>query len=184
MAENEIVKKNSAPRLAPFPSCILLILVILSSVLAFALSMIATELWPPVEEEGKPCRLGGHMVSSTEAVVELSYGGLPGPGSPSCRTDLLNRLYEDAWPSALRVVLSNDTHSGNYTFRSFEDGALDLSSGNDMGRITYYDLADNKIINHEDRMWLEGLGPGSCYTFEIVWDPTDEVIAVATFSTS
>ncbi len=155
-------------------------------ILAFSLYMIIVELMPTVEDKSEPCEWAMGVGSSTSAAIEFGdYGGTPGPGSPSpsCRTDLIEKLYDNAWPPALKVVLSNDTHSGTYHFQSFEDGALILDRGDHMGNLTYLDLANNNKINVGDVLRLEGLGPGSNYILEIVWDSTDEVIAVAYFST-
>ena len=166
-----------------FPSSIPLILVILSVILAFCLYMIIVELWPTVEEEKRPCALSTTLTSLTSARMEFMYGGMPGPGSPSCDTDLLERIFGITWPSALKIVLSNETHSGTYLFESFEDGLLILDNGDYMGNLTYVNIADNEKINYGDVVRMEGLGPESHYTIEIIWYWTNEVIAVAGFYT-
>lgn len=183
MGKENDSKKSDKVRLVPFPSTIPIVIVALSILLGGLLYIVVVNLAPTGEENRDPCALMTTIVSSTQARVSFEYGGLPGPGFPHCRTDLFEKLFEEAWPLALRIVLSNDSHSGIYTFQSFEDGALVLKSGDDMGNITYWDLMDNNKLNSGDALRLEDLGRESYYRLDIVWDPTNEVIAMAVFAT-
>lgn len=182
MVERKENRKSDKTRLVPFPSSIPIVIVGIVTLLGVLYLIIVLNLAPPSEENGEACDLAAWAISDTEARVQFSSWG-PSPGPP-CRTDLYEKLFDSPAPTDVKIVLSNDTHSGTYTFPSFDHKTLlVLESGDEMGTISYTDIADNQELNRADELRLENLGRESDYTLHVVWNPTDEILAMADFST-
>jgi hypothetical protein len=181
VVEERDERESDRIRLVPFPSSIHIAIVCIVVLLGVLYLIIVLNLAPPPEENEEVCELGTRVISDTKAGVQFSNWG---PSYPSCQTDLYERLFDNPAPTDVKIVLSNDTHSGTYTFPSFDHKILlNLESGDDMGTISYTDYADNQEINLADELRLENLGRESNYTLHVVWNSTDEILAMADFST-
>lgn len=87
-------------------------------------------------------------------------------------------------PVEIKLTLTrNDTIEGTYGFLDNDDGVLALTSGADVGTLTYSDSWDNGWIDVGDQIMLSGLSPGSHYKLEMIWAPTGDRITSTTFAT-
>ncbi len=94
------------------------------------------------------------------------------------------KVSSDPRPTQLKIILiRNMTVEGTYVFTSDFDGPLALSSGTNVGTLTYADLADNERINTGDKLMITNLWPGSDYIIRMIWAPTGDQITSTTFST-
>jgi hypothetical protein len=87
-------------------------------------------------------------------------------------------------PTDLNLVLiMNDTTAGRYAFTSNNDGELIFFNGEEVGTLTYSDLADNERIDAGDEIALTDLAPGSDFELLMIWAPTGDRMASTTFTT-
>lgn len=73
-------------------------------------------------------------------------------------------------PVNFMIVLNDESRLGTYTFPSNEDGViLSLESGDDMGMITYLDMADNGLVDSGDKVYAWLLSPGTEYQIRFLY---------------
>lgn len=82
------------------------------------------------------------------------------------------------------VLVRNGTTAGRYAFASNNDGELAFFNGEEVGTLTYADLADNERIDTGDKIVLTNLAPDSNYELIMIWVPTGDRITSTTFATS
>jgi hypothetical protein len=132
--------------------------------------------YPEVEEEDKRCpRIGSRDVGSTwgkeiklsPTEVRVEFGKVSGEPRP---TQLVIKLMKD------------DEEIGTYEFQTNEDGPLILIEGEDVGNLTYIDLANNEKVNVGDGIRIEDLSPNSEYVIAMFWAPTSDCITETYFS--
>ncbi len=94
------------------------------------------------------------------------------------------KLNPEPAPMKLEIsLIRNGTEEGKYGFSSNDDGVLTLISGQDVGTLTYYDLADNQKVNIGDRIRLSDLTPNSDYNLIVIWSPSGDKITSKEFRT-
>jgi hypothetical protein len=81
------------------------------------------------------------------------------------------------------VLVRNGTTAGRYAFASNNDGELTFFNGEEVGTLTYADLADNERIDIGDKIVLTNLAPDSNYELIMIWVPTGDDVTSTTFST-
>ncbi len=87
-------------------------------------------------------------------------------------------------PVDLEIILvRNGTDEGKFSFSTNNDGPLTLSSGVNVGTLTYADLADNQKVNIGDQLRMTSLTPDSDYTLKMIWGQTGDQITSASFDT-
>ncbi|MEE9115984.1 MAG: hypothetical protein V3U09_03715 [Thermoplasmata archaeon] len=133
--------------------------------------------YPEVEDEDKLCpRIGSGdvfsvwgsktIISSTEVLVDFG------------------RVVPEPRPTLLTIKLMKDDEDiGTYAFQTNEDGPLILIEGEDVGNLTYIDLADNEKVNIGDRIMIENLSPNSEYVIAMFWAPTSDCMTETYFRT-
>ncbi len=156
------------PSILGMVAMFVILLLVLSAIVAYYLD---------VEDEDKLCpRIGSRevfstwgsktIVSSTEVFVDFS------------------RVGSEPRPTLLTIKLMKDDEDiGTYAFQTNEDGPLILIEGEDVGNLTYIDLADNEKVNIGDRIRIEDLSPNSEYVIAMFWTPTSDCITETAFST-
>lgn len=132
---------------------------------------------PEVEDEDKLCpRIGSRdvsvpwgsktIISSTEVLVDFG------------------RLASEPRPTLLTIKLMKDDEDiGTYAFQTNEDGPLILIEGEDVGNLTYIDLADNEKVNVGDRIRITNLSPNTDYVIAMFWAPTGDCMTEMYFTT-
>jgi flagellin-like protein len=94
------------------------------------------------------------------------------------------KISSDTKPLELEMVLiMNSTGEGTYSFTSNDDGVLIVSEGDDIGTLTYADLANNGKVNTGDTMKMTNLVPGSEYKLIMLWKPKGDSMDSTTFTT-
>jgi hypothetical protein len=142
------------------------------------LVLSAIVVYYPEEEEGdKLCPgIAGGDVGSTwgiknvinSTVVDVCFGKV----NPNPR------------PTSLTIKLMKDDEDiGTYAFQTDEDGPLLLIDGEDVGTLTFVDLADNQKVNVGDVIRITNLTPDSVYVIAMYWVPTGDCIAETYFTT-
>lgn len=142
------------------------------------LILVATvAYYPEVEDEDKLCpRIGSRdvstswgsktIVSPTEVLVDFS------------------KLAPEPRPTLLTIKLMKDGEDiGTYAFQTDEDGPLILIEGEDVGNLTYSDLADNQKVNVGDRIRITNLSPNTDYVIAMFWAPTGDCMTETCFTT-
>ncbi len=93
-------------------------------------------------------------------------------------------LSREVRPTQLEIVLErNGTAEGTYRFSSDDEGPLAITSGVDVGTLTYADLADNQKVNTGDELRMTNLAGSSTYILKMIWGPTGDLIDTASFQT-
>jgi flagellin-like protein len=94
------------------------------------------------------------------------------------------KISADTRPMELEIVLVlNLSSEGTYTFTSDDDGVLTVTDGNDVGTLTYADLANNGKVNTGDAIKMTNLTPGTDYKLIMLWKQEGDQMDFATFTT-
>ena len=152
-------------------AAIVVIVVVIATVVPVTLVLF---LWPSETPAEDPCQFGyvptgvfGPVLPTSNTTVEATFAGFSRDPPAIC----------------IKILLETGAQSGLYEFPSNEDGVvLTLSSGDDMGAITYIDNVDNEKINAGDQLLLSGLTPNSDYTIIMIWGPTGDTLDTDNFS--
>lgn len=150
------------------------VLVLLAILIAIVLLLFTLE-----PESEKLCKgeIGGYCYGDPATVIWI------GESAPTS-VELILPSRVELPPIKLELVLENSTNKGTYIFPSNDNGTdLVLVSGDAMGTMRYIDLADNGRINLGDSIIMDGLGPGSYYTFRLVYIPSDTTRCFYCFET-
>jgi hypothetical protein len=103
---------------------------------------------------------------------------------PSSVTVQFGQIDPQQKPMKLEIVLEkNGVTESRYWFVSNKDRELLLRDGEDIGTLTYADLADNQMIDVGDMLLITNLESGSDFTITMKRMITGDPIASKAFST-
>jgi hypothetical protein len=145
------------------------------TILLLALSAIIA-YYPEEEEENLCPRIGSRDVGSTwgEEVIISSTGAHV----------YFGKVFPDPRPTSMTIKLMKDDEDiGIYAFQTDEDGPLLLVDGEDVGTLTYVDLADNQKVNIGDVIRITNLSPNTDYVIAMFWDLTGDCMTETYFTT-
>jgi hypothetical protein len=151
-------------------------LVVMYVILLLILSAIVV-YYPEAEEEGDLCPIiGSRDVGSTWGSKTIV--------SPTEVDVYFGKVSSDPRPTSLIIKLMEyDGGIGTYEFQTDEDGPLVLTEGEDVGNLTYSDLANNQKVNIGDKIKIGDLTPNSDYVIALFWAPTGDCMTETAFST-
>ena len=92
-----------------------------------------------------------------------------------------SQFQPDTSLKSLKISISDGTHSDTITFTDDSDGTH-VTATNTGITVTYYDLANNHIINSGDYLVLSGLSSGTTYTVTVL-DSNGNQICSTSFTT-
>ena len=161
-------KGTLRPTILGVVAMFVILLLVLSAIVAY---------YPEVEDEDKLCpRIGSRDVGTT-------WGSLRIVSSTEVRVDF-SKVASEPRPTLLTIkLMKDDEYIGTYAFQTNEDGPLMLIEGEDVGNLTYSDLADNQKVNVGDSIRIEDLSPHSDYVIAMFWTPTDDCMTEMYFRT-
>lgn len=161
-------KSTLRPTVLGLVAMFVILLLVLSAIVAY---------YPDAEDEDKLCpRIGSRDVSTVWGSKTII--------SPTEVLVDFGKVSSDPRPTSLTIKLMKDDEDvGTYAFQTNEDGPLILIEGEDVGNLTYADLADNQKVNIGDRIRIEDLSPNSDYVIAMFWAPTGDCITETYFST-
>ncbi len=161
-------KSTLRPTVLGLVAMFVILLLVLSAIVAY---------YPEEEDEDKLCP----RIDSGD--VSVPWGSKTIVSSTEVRVDF-GKVMPEPRPTLLTIkLMKDDEYIGTYAFQTNEDGPLILIEGEDVGNLTYIDLADNEKVNIGDRITIEDLSPNSDYVIAMFWAPTDDCITEMYFST-
>jgi hypothetical protein len=116
-------------------------------------------------------------------VVVGKFGEVELSDPTSVNVDFVLMNYKPK-PMEFQVWIAMDGSADSlYSFGDNDGGELILSSGANVGTLTYVDTNNNRRVDKGDQLSITNLEPDSDYTIRLIWLPTGDLVTSTSFST-